>query len=75
MVDIRQWASADEMRGRKRLRGTCVEVEGRSELVSAMEKRLHTHNMSCLATGDQGNQHEHWYGSCSVTRLYVRVVG
>ena len=38
-----------------------------------MEKQLCTHSTNRLAVGDQGDQRERWYGSCSLTEPYERV--
>ena len=40
---------------------------------AVMEKQLRTHSTSRLAVGDQGDQHERWYGSWGLTGPYERV--
>ena len=75
-ADVCGWSTLDvglakiERKGAKGCGGPMWRWREDLSRFAMMQKQLRTHSMSRLAVGDQGDQREHWYGSCSLTGLY-----
>ena len=63
VVDTKVGRAQIEREGAKGCRGPMWRWREDLSRFTKMEKRLHAHNTSRLATGDQGNERECWYGS------------